>query len=71
MYGAVQAFLKRAEQLEDCHRIYQTMNFIDDYDGEWLHDEHGGMGSAPGNARAERIARRLPEKVVLETHAAD
>ena len=74
MYGAVQALLERCQQLEDCHRICQTMNFIDEYDGEWLHDERSERsdpGRVPGRARAERIMRRLPEKVVLETHAAD
>ena len=31
MYGAVQAFLKRAQELEGCHRICETVDFIDDY----------------------------------------
>ena len=62
MYGAVQAFLKRAQQLEDCHRICETVNFIDGYDGKCTYYP---------DTRATSIVRRLPEKVVLEMYAAD
>ena len=62
LYSAVQSFLKQAWRLPDCHRICQTMSFIDEYDGKQTYYPE---------ARAKGIVRRLPEKVVLETHAAD
>ena len=62
MYGAVQAFLKRAQRLQDCHRICETVNFIDEYDGKCTYYPE---------TRAASIVRRLPEKVALEMHDAD
>ena len=62
MYRAVAVFLTKLQRLDDCHRICQTMNFIDEYDGKQTYYPE---------ARAKGIVRRLPEKVVLETHAAD
>ena len=60
MFDAVAAFLKEVCRLNDCHRIVQTMNFLDDYDGNW---------DGSPEERASDIIRRLPEK--LQTEARD
>ena len=62
MYRAVAAFLEQIQHLRDCHRISQTMNFIDEYDGNW--------DGSPEETINE-IIRRLPEKVRVEMHGAE
>ena len=56
MYRAIAVFLKQIQNLEDCHRICQTMHFVDEYDGEEQEE------------RAEEIIRRLPAKLRTESH---
>ena len=57
MYRVIAAFLQEIQRLDDCHRICETMNFLDEYDGGW-HE-------APED-RAREIVRRLPTKVGVE-----
>ena len=55
--NAVACFLARIQTLEDCHRICQTMNFIDEYDGDW---------SGEPAERANQILAHLPAKIQVE-----
>ena len=58
MHRAVAVFLESLRELEDCHRICQTINFVDEYDGDWNGSER---------ERADEIIRRLPDKTEVET----
>jgi len=57
MFRAITSFLADLQHLNDCHRICETINFIDEYDGE--------INGAP-NERADGIVRRLPDKLQEE-----
>ena len=61
MYRAIASFLAQLQRLDDCHRICQTMNFIDEFDGSW---------SGEPAHRADDIIRRLPEKLLMEAPVA-
>ena len=56
MYRAIAAFLELLQTLEDCHRICETINFVDEYDGNAQEQE----------VRIEDIIRRLPAKLRTE-----
>ncbi|CAE8686994.1 unnamed protein product [Polarella glacialis] len=54
LYAAVSNFLTGLDEVEDGHRICETMNFSDEFTGEQFWD---------GPPAAERILARLPEKI--------
>ena len=57
MHRAVVAFLEALRDLADCHRIRQTIDFADEYDGDaWCEAEE----------RARSIVDRLPGMTVVE-----
>ena len=58
MYNAIRAFLTELLTLDDCHRICQTLNFADEYDGDWRNTQ---------DEQVAEILRRLPEKINCET----
>ena len=60
MFRAIGIFLEKMQSLDDCHRICETMNFIDDYDGLW---------NGSPDERANEIIQRLPTKVRVEARA--
>ena len=60
MYRAIAVFLEQIQRLDDCHRISETMNFMDEFDGSW---------NGSPEERAHEIVRRLPEKVRVEAPA--
>lgn len=59
MHSAVALFLEALRDLADCHRICQTINFADEYDG-------GVSWDGEGEERARSIIDRLPAKTVAE-----
>lgn len=56
MFEAIGAFLQLGARLPNCHRIFETINFIDEFDET----------TATMAERAEDIQRRLPQKMQAE-----
>jgi hypothetical protein len=53
----VSRFLAALQALPDCHRICETITFIDEYDGEW---------EGQPEEQLEKIRQRLLDKFQVE-----